>query len=214
MVVPVSEQKRAFIIHATGSQRVVVVARRLFVQFLFYLQGVDLPLCSSVKTCCAVEAFIQVEVVMQVFRHAMPHCCLSQRNRLGSTVAAGLEGTFYLSKDSAIPVYVTLSNCAWMHLYMWFQGSMSHSARVCLRTALWPLFEPAHCHWSGNDLEFSVQVAGWARLLCLQSKSRYNTTGSVSVNRLSRVKPNSWWYHSLEVLTSANIQCVFETKHA
>lgn len=71
-----------------------VVAHRIFVQFLFYLQGVDLSLCSSVKTCCVAEAFIQVEVVMQVFRHAMPHCCLSQHNKLGSTVAAGLEGAF------------------------------------------------------------------------------------------------------------------------
>lgn len=50
--------------HATGSQREVMVACRLFVQFLFSLEGVDLPLCWSIKTRCTAEAFIQVEVVM------------------------------------------------------------------------------------------------------------------------------------------------------
>lgn len=43
-----------------------------------------------------------------------------------------------------------------------------------------------------SDLQFGVQVAGWARLLCLQFKSWYNTPGSVSVCQLSGVKPHSW----------------------
>ena len=33
---------------------------------------------------------------------------------------------FYLSKDSAIPGYVSLSNCAWIDLYLHFQGSVCH----------------------------------------------------------------------------------------
>lgn len=141
-----NEHKRALIIHATGSHRVLIVASRLFVLFLFYLQGVDLPLCSSVKICYTAEAFIQVEVLMRVFRHAMPACCLSQRNKLGSIVAAGSDGGFHTSKDSAIPVHVTLSNHAWMHFYMWFQGRMSHPARMFSQTALWPFGELTHCH--------------------------------------------------------------------
>lgn len=38
-----------------------------------------------------------------------------------------------------------------------------------------------HYPWSGSDLQFGVQVAGWARRLCLQFKYQYNTPGSVSV---------------------------------
>lgn len=70
--------------YATGSQHEVMAACRLFVQFLFSLQGVDLPLCWCIKSCCAVAAFIQVEVVMLLFHHVMPCCCLSPCNKLGS----------------------------------------------------------------------------------------------------------------------------------
>lgn len=76
-----------------------------------------------------------------------------------------------------------MSLCQIVHLYMWFQGSMSHRTQVCSRIALCPFFELTHCHWSGSDLQFSVQVAGWAWLLCLQFKSRCRTTGSAEWNQ-------------------------------
>lgn len=102
--------------HYARHRRVDIVAHRLFVQFFFYLQGVNLPLRSSVKTCCTVEAFIQVQVVMQVFRHAMPHCCLSQWNKLGSIVAAGLKWTIFICPR--IQPSQVMSVCQIVHGYI------------------------------------------------------------------------------------------------
>ena len=149
---------------------VLWVASRLFVPFFVLLQGIDFPLCSSVKTCCRVKPFIQV--VMQVFRHAMPQRCLSHSNKLGSKVAAGLKGSFYLFKHSAIPV-CHLTNCAWVHVWFGFMVVLVTMHPACRQLS--------NCCWPGNDVHFGVQVAGWACQVCLQFLSWNDTSGFVPV---------------------------------
>lgn len=74
-----------------------------------------------------VEAFIQVHVVIGYFvMTCLTACCHSVTSSAVQLLQGWKRDPFYLSKDAAISVYVTLSNRVWMHPYMRFQDSMSH----------------------------------------------------------------------------------------
>lgn len=107
--------------------------------FLFYLQGVDLPLCLSVKTHGAVGTFSQLRAAVQVFCRDVPRCrsslqVLTALCALCHRVAAGLEGTFSVCPRMQPSQLMPLC-------HIMFQGSMSYRASARLR-ALWPFCDP------------------------------------------------------------------------
>lgn len=178
--------------HYTCHRRVVIVLPRLFVQFLFYLQDVHLPLCCCVKTRCMVEAFIQVHVVIGYFIMTCLTACCHSVTSSAVQLLQGWKGPFLSVQGCSHPslslcqivygcistcgfkiVWVTRLECACGHFGPFLNSlAVSDLAMTCSLVSKW-LAEHACCTYSLSP--DTTQLALFVCALAQQSETEQLT---------------------------------------